>query len=228
MLLRQAWRTVSFVHWRYDRAVLAALLPDGLTVDEADGSGWVSLTPLRMQDVRPVGLPALPYLSAFPETNLRTYVRGPDGGQGVWFFSLDAARAWITFGARLLLGAPYRLARLSVSRADVVRYAGRRLGSAARYRLAVAPGEAVAEDRLDRWLTDRVRAYTRHAGTLLEVPVSHEPWPLRRAEVASLEQTLTDAAGLPRPGRPALVHYSDGVRDVGFAAARAVPPPPDR
>ncbi|HXS70891.1 MAG TPA: DUF2071 domain-containing protein, partial [Patescibacteria group bacterium] len=40
-----------------------------------------------MEDVSPRGLPALPYLGAFPEVNVRTYVR--DGARdGVWFFSL--------------------------------------------------------------------------------------------------------------------------------------------
>src|SRR5437660_7938168 len=105
-LLRQAWRTVPFVHWRYPAAALQAQLPDGMTVEEYDGSAWLTLTPLQMRDVRLPAMPAVPRLSVFPETNLRTYVRGPAGRPGVWFFSLDAASTWITIGARLLLGAP--------------------------------------------------------------------------------------------------------------------------
>ena len=37
-------------------------------------------------------MPAVPWLSAFPELNVRTYVSPRDGKRGVYFFSLDAAR----------------------------------------------------------------------------------------------------------------------------------------
>jgi hypothetical protein len=36
-LLRQAWRTVTFVHWRYPAASLQARLPDGSCDRVADG-----------------------------------------------------------------------------------------------------------------------------------------------------------------------------------------------
>jgi uncharacterized protein len=220
-LLRQAWCKVSFLHWRYQAAVLQTMLPAGLTVDECDGSAWVSLIPLQMRDVRISGLPPVPVLSDFPETNLRTYVRGPDGKQGIWFFSLDAASTWITVGARLALGAPYFRSRLSISDGAGIRYAGRRPGPRhARYQLNVRPGSALEPGELDIWLTHQWRAYTRHAGLLLEIPVRHEPWPLRNLTVSKLEQSLTVAAGLPGPGDPALAHYSDGVTGVAFGAAR--------
>lgn len=222
-LLRQAWRTVTFVHWRYARSQLQPMMPPGLTVDERDGSAWVTLTPLLMQDVRLAGTPPVPRLSTFPETNLRTYVRGPDGREGIWFFSLDAAAAWITVGARLLLGAPYFLAALAIDAGDGVRYAGARLSRRRpSCRLQVRPGPPVEPDGLEVWLTHQWRAYTRHAGMLLELPVRHEPWPLRAATVTGLAESLTAAAGLPAPPAPALVHYSEGVAEVAFGPARPV------
>ncbi|QVI60073.1 DUF2071 domain-containing protein [Nocardioides faecalis] len=51
-------------------------------------------------------------------------------------------------------------------------------------------------------------------GRLLVTPVEHEPWPLRRASLRSLDQNLTDSVGLPGLDEPALVHYSDGVKKV--------------
>jgi uncharacterized protein len=51
-------------------------------VDEYDGMAWVSLTPFLMAAVRPAGVPIEPGFSTFPETNLRTYVRRPDGRDG--------------------------------------------------------------------------------------------------------------------------------------------------
>jgi uncharacterized protein len=147
-LLRQAWRTVTFVHWRYPAAWLQASLPPGLSVEEYDGSAWLTLTPLQMRDVRLPGTPAVPGLSVFPETNLRTYVRGPGGQPGLWFFSLDAASAWITIGARLLLGAPYFRAELDITTGDSFCYSGKRTGpTPAVYRLHVRPR---ATDRASR------------------------------------------------------------------------------
>jgi uncharacterized protein YqjF (DUF2071 family) len=222
-LLRQAWRVVTFVHWRYPASVVQPLLPPGLAVDEQDGSAWVSLIPLQMRDVRLAGTPPLPGLSTFPETNLRTYVRGPDGKEGIWFFSLDAASTWITVGARLLLGAPYFRSRLEIRTGTAVRYHGTRPGwRRAQYQAEVLPGAAAGSGELDVWLTHRWRAYTSHGGWLLEVPVRHEPWPLRSVTVSRLDQSLTAAAGLPAPPEPALTHYSDGVTDVAFGAARPV------
>ncbi|MBV9094802.1 MAG: DUF2071 domain-containing protein [Streptosporangiaceae bacterium] len=222
-VLRQAWRTVTFVHWRCDTALLQRRLPAGLTVEEYDGSAWLTLTPLRMHGVRLPGTPAVPGLSDFPETNLRTYVRGPGGRQGLWFFSLDAASAWITAGARLLLGAPYFLAELDIEAGDGIRYTGTRAGRVpAVYRLEIRPGPPVGAVGLHLWLTHRWRAYTWHAGCLLEIPVRHEPWPLRTATAAALMESLTTAAGLPAPAGAPLIHYSDGVERVAFGPARPV------
>ena len=57
-----------------------------------------------MSHVAPRGTPALPWLSAFPELNVRTYVSPRDGKRGVFFFSLDAARLPAVLAARAMFG----------------------------------------------------------------------------------------------------------------------------
>ena len=52
--------------------------------------GWIGVVPFRMTNVAPRGVPSLPWISAFPEQNVRTYVR-VDHRPGVFFFSLDEA-----------------------------------------------------------------------------------------------------------------------------------------
>ena len=84
------WDTLSFLHWRYDPAVVQALLPPGLRVEVRDGSVWVALVPFALEITRP-DRPPVPWASHFAETNVRTYVTAPDGTTGVWFLSLDAA-----------------------------------------------------------------------------------------------------------------------------------------
>jgi uncharacterized protein YqjF (DUF2071 family) len=220
-LLRQAWRHVAFLHWRYPASVIRPHVPAPLSVAEYDGSAWVTMTPLLMDKVRPVGAPALPLLSRFPETNLRTYVTGPDGEEGVWFFSLDAASTWITIGARLVLGAPYIRSALKIQINDGnIDYSGRRLRRVHRYAVTIRAGEVRPPADQDLWFLNRWRAFTSHLGKVLAVPVHHEPWPLRDVAVVSSVQTLTEAVGLPPTGDPPLAHFSDGVNDVTFGRPR--------
>lgn len=113
---------------------IQALLPEGLTVDVYDGAAWLGLTPFVMANMRPLGVPDLPGdwrlvpglrrsprvadLSSSPETNLRTYVRGPDGRDGLWFFSLDIGSAALADAIRTIVGAPYHNGHLSVEDHD--------------------------------------------------------------------------------------------------------------
>ncbi|MEV6306026.1 DUF2071 domain-containing protein [Actinoplanes sp. NPDC051861] len=217
-MMVQQWRQLTFLHWRYPADVVQRLLPAELTPHTHDGEVWVGLIPFLMCEVRPPKLPELPWLSRFPETNLRTYVTGPDGGQGIWFFSLDAARLAAVATARAGLSLPYRWSRMSLRReGDVTTYQGARLYEprGAGYRISVRSGAGCPEAEpgsLDHFLTTRHRLYTVKMGRLVSVDVWHPPWQLHRAEVLELRQDITAAAGLPRPHGAPLVHYSPGVR----------------
>jgi uncharacterized protein YqjF (DUF2071 family) len=168
----------------------------------------------------------VPGLPAFAETNLRTYVRHPDGRDGLWFLSLEVAFP-VMLAARAI-GVPYHFGVLTVTRSgERVRYTGRRRPGHASYRLAVRPGDPVERPtERDVWLTSRWRAYTRRLGLLWETPVEHEPWPLARATIEELEETLTAEAGLPAPAGEPVAHFSEGVRHVRMGAS--VPCPPTR
>src|SRR3954470_3823749 len=167
----QRWRWMTFVHWRYSPDVLQRRLPPGLTVQTFDGIGWVGLLPLLMDGGRPPYAPAVPWLSRFPETNLRTYVRAPDGSTGIFFFSLDAARLPAVAAARAVLGLPYCWSDMAVKDAsDTVLYRGRRRlpgPVGAGYQLRVRFGEDLREpdlQPLDHFLTARHRLYTVRLG----------------------------------------------------------------
>lgn len=231
-LLRAGWESLTFVHWRVAPEQVQALLPSGLTVDEYEGAAWVGVTPFVMTDMRPLGLPQLcggldmvPGLGRMarlargwstPETNLRTYVRGPDGLDGLWFLSLDIGNPLLAVALRAAVGAPYHYARLNLEhRGEDVAYTGSRSGATTRsYRLVVRPGAPVVPSGLEIWLTGRWRAYTVHLGRLMVTPVEHEPWPLREATVETIEENLTSSVGLHGMSDPPLVHFSDGVRNV--------------
>ena len=220
----QSWRHVAFLHWRYEPEVIQAMLPSELAVDIVEGSAWVGLTPFLVEDFRVPGVPALPFLSRYPETNLRTYVRDAAGGDGLWFLSLDVDSLATASAGRLGLSLPYLPARMRVEATETVLYESRRLDSGgAHHRIELRPGPALVDALADRdaLLIGRWRAYTRPAGQLVQIPVEHQPWPVHEATLLELEQSITDAAGLPKPDHEPIVHYAPGV-DARFGPPRTV------
>jgi uncharacterized protein YqjF (DUF2071 family) len=219
-LMYQSWNHISFLHWRCSAALLQDRLPAGLEVDTEGGSGWISITPFLLENLRTSWIPPLPWVSRFPETNLRTYVRGA-AGPGIWFFSLDAARLPAVFAARATFGLPYYWAQMRVRVDDrSVRYQSTR-GREAATAIQISIGEPFRSDALSQFLTERYRLYATYMDRLISVAVQHQPWPLRHARVLQLEQTLTSAAALQVQAQPDLIHYSNGV-DVRFLQSDVV------
>jgi uncharacterized protein len=216
-VVQQSWCDITFLHWAYEPEVVAEHLPDGLQPDVRDGAAWIGLTPFSVERVRVPPFPPLPYLSCFPETNVRTYARGPNGVDGIWFMTLEVDSLATTVAARMGYGVPYRWARMRVDRRDDrISYSSRRRGGGqpAGHEITVQPGTSFGPgelSELDHWLTGRWRGWTRVAGRLAEVPLQHQPWPLQRASVVELEETLFADLGLPPPDDPPLVHFSPGV-----------------
>ena len=205
--MSQTWRRLTFLHWRYDPVLVQPLLPPGLMLDTFDGAAWVGLVPFEIHNLR--GIPH------FPETNVRTYVIGPDGSRAVWFFSLDAARLAAVLGARVAYHLPYFWAKMRVTAQDcAIRYRSRRKwphSESVMADIVVKPGERFAAEELgdrDHFLTARYRLYTLTHGRLGSAQIDHEPWPLARATVVTVNQNLIDAAGVPAPEGQPLVHYA--------------------
>jgi len=213
----QRWDRLTFLHWSYDVDVVQQLLPPGLVVEPFNGSAWVGLVPFFME-VKIPRLGRIPWLFEFPETNVRTYVRGPSGDAGVWFFSLDAARLAAVITARSTYRVPYFWSQMRVSRQrQVMRYSARRrwpgtghVGSL----VEVEIGDPHRPDELgefDHFLTARWTLYGTWGRRLLMARAQHPPWPLYRARVLELEDGLVEATGLPGPEGPPIVHWSPGV-----------------
>ena len=118
--------SLTFLHWPADPAALQGMLPRGLSIEIRDGSAWIGVTPFVMRRVRVPGWP-VQVVPDFVEVNVRTYVRGPDGRNGIWFFSLECERLPVVVALRAL-GLPYMRARAAVrgEGTAVVDYASKR------------------------------------------------------------------------------------------------------
>jgi hypothetical protein len=229
----QSWRHLLFLHWRFDPAVVARTLPPGLSVHTFEGAAWVGIVPFFMRRVRPAGCPAVPVISDFLELNLRTYVVGPDGSPGVWFYSLDANRNLAVWVARARFHLPYEHARMTAEVAPdgSVHYTSRRRGSPAalasrfRYRprgpARQAPPELLDFFLVERYLLFASRGHRLHAGR-----VHHPPYAIQDADFPAWDANVFALDGLDRPnGPPDHAAYSAGV-DVAVYALEAWPDSP--
>jgi len=222
--MRQSWLDLTFLHWRYEPAIVRPFVPSNLELDLYDGAAWVGLVPFRIVGLTHPRTPEIPWLSNFPETNVRTYVFDHKGRRGVWFFSLDAARWPAVLGARAAYALPYYWARMRVDAASgSVHYRSERLaGPAARSNIQVQIGPSVAQpSELEVFLTARFRLYAQRRRRLLRADIEHAPWPLQRANVVRREESLIQAAGLPSSAGAPLAHYSSQV-DVLVSGIGAV------
>ena len=215
-LMTQQWRDVGFLHWAVDPEAVARFFPPGVRPDVLDGRTYVGLVPFRMVGAGLGGGPAVPWAGTFLETNVRLYSVDDTGRRGIVFLSLDTDRSVVVAGARAGFGLPYRWARMRFDDdGDVRRYATRLRwpGVRATTRIALRPGGSADDGALERFLTARWGLHVAHLGRTWYVPNAHPPWPLRTAELLTLDDGLVAAAGLGDLARrpPDHVAFSEGV-----------------
>lgn len=215
--MAQRWGLLTFMHWSFDPGDVQRLLPDWLTVETFEDRAWVGLVPFFMRAGTSGGR-TLPWVSNFCETNVRTYVRDPEGRTGVWFFSLEAARFGAVAVARTTYGLPYFWADMELDlQPEEIFYDSRRRwpgprGARSTARLAL--GEEIAPEELgdfEHYLTARWILFSSTQRRHRWARAQHDPWVLRKATVLELDDELIAAAGLPQPSTEPIVHYSEGV-----------------
>ena len=245
---RQSWRDLLFAHWPVPVAAVRALIPPGLEVDTFDGATWLGIVPFRMAGVMLRPLPDLPWISAFPELNVRVYVTR-DGKPGVWFLSLDATNPLAVMAARRLFHLPYYRSDIDItSRGDGFDYRCLRRGPlpnplpqgegvrspslweglgegappslVAHYR-PTSPVYNAAPGTLEHWLTERYCLYAASPrGALYRTEVHHHPWPLQQATAGFDANTISAAGGLPISGPPAHLHFARRIDVVIWSPER--------
>jgi uncharacterized protein YqjF (DUF2071 family) len=226
--LVQSWHDLAFLHWAVEPAVVAPFLPAGTGPDTLDGMTYVGLIGFRMVRLGPLRGPALPYVGTFCETNVRLYSVDSRGRRAVVFRSLDAERLLPVLAARALLRLPYHWSRMSLDESGgVLRYTSRRRWPGPRTavsRITVRPGDPITTPTpVEQFVTARWGLHTRTWGRTVHLPNEHPQWPLHRAELVELDDTLIASTGLPAPaGPPVSVLYSPGV-PVVFGGPQPLP-----
>jgi uncharacterized protein YqjF (DUF2071 family) len=221
---RQSWCDLLFAHWPVPAAQLRALVPESLQIQEFDGTSWVGVVPFRMAGVMHRPLPDLPWISAFPELNVRLYVTH-DGKPGVWFLSLDATNFLAVWAARLLFHLPYHRAHIDIAQhGDRFAYSSARSHNGPRFQAEYGPTSPVyhaTPGTLEHWLTERYCLYAQApGGALWRTEVHHAPWPLQQATAAIAENSMLAPHGLRLADPPALLHFARRIDVVVWAPQR--------
>lgn len=203
-------------------AVLEPYVPKPLRIQEFDGTSWIALVPFRMTGVMLRPLPDLPWISAFPELNVRLYVEH-GGKPGVWFLSLDATNPLAVWAARTFFHLPYYHARMSLThQGDTIRYRSER--PSAELKASYRPTSGIyasVPGSLEHFLTERYCLYAEAPdGSLWRNEVHHVPWPLQKAEAEIETNTMFAFHGLRVDGPPALLHYAHRIDVVVWGAER--------
>lgn len=211
---QQTWEALTFLHLPYEPEVVASLLPDPLVPDLFEGAAWVGITPFQL---RTSLVPVAPGPRAtYVEVNVRTYVRRPDGLDGIWFLSLELDQFAVAAALRTALGLPYRGSDTWIrDEGTDVAYGGRRRvpHRAGEFEMAVSVGDPMdTPGEFETFLVGRWRAFTRRAGRLWSVPVQHEPWPLAAAELTTWRSDrFIENLGLPRTDHEPHVMFAERV-----------------
>ena len=208
----QRWEDLLFCSWPLSVDAIRPLVPEPLEVDTFDGTAWISVVPMWMEDAHFYRLPPLPFISTFPEVNLRTYVKS-DGIAGVWFLSLDTESRINVAIARYGFQLPYFYARVAMQRGgDVFRFHSVRRGGDAELDVEYrAEGDLFepSEGSLEHFLTERYSMYcTMRSGKLFRGDIQHTPWELRPATMDLRAADLVGAMGVKLGGEDPVVFYS--------------------
>ena len=185
----QTWEHLLFAHWTVDAERLRSIVPSGLQLDLRQGQAWIAVTPFRLRSLRTRFLPPIPGISAFLETNVRTYVRR-SGRAGIYFFSLDATNRLAVQGARVLNDLPYRHAQgrmrasgrsidYAIHRMDA-RFPPARLSA---HYSARGNAEKPAPGSLEHFLVERYCLFAvTETGAIVRTDIHHMPWRIHTAD----------------------------------------------
>lgn len=210
--LRIVGEDVLFVHWPVDPAALEAVIPDGLSVDTYDSSGWVSAL---AHEVTAAGVDSLPLspLPTFGEVEFRTYVTH-NGEKGVHFFSCDTGQEPTSTLSKQFFSLPYHPASISFNRHDgqITVRSRRTTSPEARFDVQYRPSGGVSEAEAGSLAEFLLERHTYYAAddpdTLVAGTVQREPWQIGDVDARVRTNTLFEAIGLDSPTTEPVFHYS--------------------
>jgi uncharacterized protein YqjF (DUF2071 family) len=177
-VMSMQWHDLLFMHYPVPGNLLRPHIPAGLSIDTFHGNAYVAVVPFVMRHVRPRSVPSMPWVSFFPEINLRTYVTALDRDRkpGVWFFSLDAHNPLAVRLARSLFHLPYFDAAMRANvayRSTAYRSTNDNTNIATSRTAPSTKGERQGERKGERWL--HYKSVRQQRGNLVGFEGAYRP-----------------------------------------------------
>lgn len=211
--LTAAWRDLIMLSWAVDPQLLTAHLPRGVELDLWKGDALASVVAFRFERVRVLGV-AVPFHTAFPEVNLRFYVRRRtaegEWRRGVVFVKELVPRAAIALVARRLYGEPYEAVPMREAHVEgggdaegrprrTLRYEWQRSGKWERVvALATDAPHPMRRGSTEEFIAEHYYGYTgRGARATREYRVAHPPWNVIPLAECVLEADIASLYGQP-------------------------------
>lgn len=225
VFLTAHWRYLAMLNYRVSPDLLTPFIPKGTQLDLWNGHAYVSVVGFLFDETRVFGVP-VPLHRTFEEVNLRFYVKRDVDGEtrrGVTFIRELVPRRTIAWIARLGYNEPYRALPMRHAygltgpawRPLTIEYGWRARGQWGRLRVApTGAATHAARGSEAEFISHHQWGYTRSRLGTLEYEVRHEPWPLWKAPVASLEGDLSAVYGEPLgqalTGEPHSAYLAEG------------------
>lgn len=216
--MTQMWEHLFFAHWPVSTEMIRNLVPRQLEIDTFGGMAWIGIIPFLMNGFKLKYTPTS-YPFAFPEINVRTYVKA-NGSPAIYFITLDAADPFVVNVAKRWYHLPYFHGEMSLRRKGrAFLFQSRRKKPAkpvATFQgefYPISDGFIPREGSIEHWLAERYVYFTK-CPLLNKVyggEVYHEPWTLQKARAQIHVNTMGHAYDLELPNPPQYMHYARGV-----------------
>ncbi len=235
------WRDLVMLTWAVNPVIVTSSLPRNVVLDLWQDQALASIVAFRFERVRVRGL-AIPLHTAFPEVNLRYYVKrqASDGTwrRGVVFVKEIVPRAAIAAVARLLYGEPYVAFPMQDAQVGTARgadapprslvYEWKRAGAWEKVvGLHTMPPHPMRHGSIEQFIAEHYWGYTaRGKRPTREYRVAHPSWNVAPLAEWHVEADLEGLYGLSwasaLDGKPVSTFVADG-SDVAVYAGRDVP-----
>lgn len=221
-ILLQSWENLSFLHWRVDKEILIQHIPRHLTLDLYRNEAYIGIIPFMMKNVRPRWGVSIPFISNFPEFNIRTYVKFKNI-KGVFFLTLDAQSIITRIYASNFFHLPYRYSRGFVKRKSSTFFwkSDRLLGD---YGLegsckGIEEDQYAVKGSLDEFLLERYFLFTYDQKKIKKGFIHHKKWKFKKAKPKIIKNDFLKSfsLGIKNVFSPDCCHISDGVKVKAWA-----------
>ena len=216
-ILLQSWENLSFMHWKVDKEILKKYIPKNLTLDLYKNEAYIGVIPFMMKNVRPRWGVSVPFISDFPEFNIRTYVRSKNI-KGVFFLTLDAQSIITRIYASNFFHLPYRYSRGFVKRKRNSFFwkSNRIFGD---YDLegsckGIEDARCAVKGSLDEFLLERYYLFTYDQKKIKKGFIHHKKWVFKKAKPKIIKNDFLQSfsLGIKNVFSPDFCHISDGVK----------------